>query len=227
MSKNKQNENQLVVTPDMLWNKSGLIQQLIVFIFLLIIYTTVIIILHRSPKPHLALNEWFTSLKGLFISSKWYWDIILGVIVGTILSHILMTFDIFVAWILKKDIPKWIHRADHLFPRTKTQKKHALIISLIGSTQEEVLFRAYILLAILPLWSHWIWSALILSTIFALFHAGLQGFWATLWIFITSIILCASIALGKSIYFVSAIHIMININNLILIPLIYYKKKLE
>ncbi len=224
MNDNDQQHNELQISSDMLWNKWGMIQQAIIFVFLLIIYTVIVLLLHRSPKPYPGLESWFINFKGLFVSDKWYWDIIFGIIVGTFLSHLLLAFDNLVAWLMKRDIPTWIHRADHLLPQNRKQKKWAVLISIVGSIQEEILFRGYILLAILPLWSHWLWSVLILSTFFALFHAGVQGFWSTLWIFLSSIVLCVSVAAGKSLYFAIMIHIMINLNNLILIPLIYYKK---
>lgn len=209
----------------MLWNKWGMIQQAITFVVLFFVYTIIVLTLHRSPKPLIGLHQWRESLLNLFVTPKWYWEILLGLVLGTAISHVLLTLDILVAWIFRKNIPQWIHRADHLLPVGKSQRTWALSISIVGSILEEIIFRAFIFLAILPLWSHWIWAVLILSTIFALFHAGVQGFWSTLWIFLSSIILCQSIAAGFSIYFVSAVHIMMNINNLFLIPLLYYRKQ--
>lgn len=85
------------------------------------------------------------------------------------------------------------------------------------------MFRGFIFIAVMNLWGTWIWAALILSALFGFLHAGLQGFWSTLWIFIVSVLLCYFVVLGKSIYFLILLHMIVNITNLFILPLLTKK----
>lgn len=209
----------------MLWNKEVMKQQALSFVFIVMVYAVISLILHRSSSPLLGLHQWNDGFIDLFISPKWYWEIFLGIIAGIFISHSIVGLDVLVGRILRKDIRRWVHRTDYLLPVTILQKKWALSISFLASTIEEIIFRGFVLLAILPLWSHPIWAVLILSAFFALLHGGLQGFWSTVWIFLVSIVLSLSIVVGFSLYFVFAMHIIINLNNLFIIPILYYKEK--
>jgi len=225
LNSHKELENKLKVSPDMLWNKEVMKQQVFTAVFVLAVYAVILFLLKGSFKPFLGLHRWHESFIDLFMTPKWYKEIFMGIIAGTLISHLIVGLDLLVGSIMRKDIRKWLHRTDYLLPRTSSEKKWAFSITLLASTLEEIIFRAYILLAILPIWSHPIWAVLLLSAAFALLHGSLQGFWSTVWIFLVSIALCLSIVAGLSIYFVAAMHILVNLNNLFVIPILYYKKK--
>jgi len=217
-------ENKLKVTPDQLWNSLGMIQQAVMSILLLFVYVLISIIIARSVSIHPGLENWMQNLQNLFHSNSLIMDLIWGALTGFTLVIILTVLDIFIAMIGRKNIRTWLHRTDYMLPETPKQKRWALSISLSGSVVEEIMFRGFIYLAIIPLWSHWIWAALLLSAVFSLLHAGVQGFWSTLWIFLISVSLCYFVSQGGSIYFVAMAHVVINITNLFILPLFFKKQ---
>jgi membrane protease YdiL (CAAX protease family) len=212
------------ISPELLWNALGMFQQLIMFTLMLIVYVVISLIVSRSLTPHEGLSAWMNSLQSLFVSKHIVKDLALGAGAGVAAVLVTTVLDTLIAIISRADLKEWFHRTDYLLPETKKQKQWAWIISLSGSIQEEIMFRGFILMAILPLWSHWLWAALILSAFFSLLHAGVQGFWSTFWIFLISVFLCALIALGASIYVVMTAHIMINVFNLFVVPRFFHKE---
>jgi len=219
-----QSENKMKITPEQLWNSLGMIQQAVMSIVLLFVYVLISIIIARSVSAHPGLENWMQNLQNLFHSDSILTDIVWGALAGLGMVLLLFVLDIIVAFIGRKDIREWIHRTDYMLPVTQIQKRWALSISLSGSIVEEIMFRGFIYMAIIPLWSHWIWAALLLSAVFSLLHAGVQGFWSTLWIFMISIFLCYFISQGGSIYFVAIAHVVINITNLLILPLFFKKR---
>ena len=216
-----QNENKLKILPDQLWNSLGMIQEAVMLLF---VYVLISIIIARSTTAHPGLENWMQSLQKLFIGQTILMDLVWGIVAGFAVAIVLSLLDAFVAVIGRKDVRKWVHRTDYMLPVTPVQKRWALSISLSGSVIEEIMFRGFIYMAIIPLWSHWIWAALLLSSVFSLLHAGVQGFWSTIWIFIISIILCYVISRGGSIYFVAMTHVIINITNLFILPFVFKKR---
>jgi len=225
MMNEENNKNRLNIHPEQLWNSMGMIQQAVMATVLLAVYTTIYFIVQRSYVEHPALVNWLDALHKLFSSNAILKDVALGVAAGFVMVLITAVFDILIAVIQKQNISEWIHRIDHLLPETTVQKRWALSISLVGSTIEEIMFRGFIFIALMNVWGHWIWASLIISAVFSLLHAGVQDFWSTVWIFIISMVLCAIIAMGGSIYMVVIIHIMINLSNLFILPLLFSKKK--
>jgi len=212
------------VTPELLWNSLGMIQQAVMSILLLFVYVLISIIIARSSSVHPGLENWMQNLQSLFHSDSILMDIIWGALAGLGMALLLSGLDIIVGFLGRKNVREWVHRSDYMLPVSPIQKRWALSISLSGSIVEEIMFRGFIYMAIIPLWSHWIWAALLLSAVFSLLHAGIQGFWSTLWIFMISIFLCYFISQGGSIYFVAIAHVVINIANLFLIPLLFKKR---
>ncbi len=200
-----------------------MIQQAVMFTLMLIVYVIISTINSGSNAGHAELENWLQDLHKLFVSETLLNDILSGATAGFALSILLFVLDAFVAFIARTDVREWIHRTDYLLPHTKKQRSWALSITLVGSIQEEIMFRGFIFLAILPIWSHWIWAALILSGLFSFLHTSVQGFWSTLWIFIISLMLCFFISQGKSIYFIALAHVMINMTNLFILPFIFKK----
>lgn len=223
MDNEPQSENKMKVTPEQLWNSLGMIQQAVMSILLLFVYVMISIIIARSVSAHPGLENWMQNLQNLFHSNSILMDIVWGALAGLGMVLLLSVLDIMVAFIGRKNIREWIHRTDYMLPVTQIQKRWALSISLSGSIVEEIMFRGFIYMAIIPLWSHWIWAALLLSAVFSLLHAGVQGFWSTLWIFMISIFLCYFVSQGGSIYFAAIAHVVINITNLFLLPLLFKK----
>ncbi|MEA3391577.1 MAG: CPBP family intramembrane glutamic endopeptidase [Candidatus Marinimicrobia bacterium] len=224
MDNDPQYENKMKITPEQLWNSLGMIQQAVMSILLLFVYVLISIIISRSVSAHPGLENWMQNLQNLFHSDSILTDLIWGAFAGFGMVLLLSVLDIIVAFIGRKDIREWIHRTDYMLPVTRIQKRWALSISLSGSIVEEIMFRGFIYMAIIPLWSHWIWAALLLSAVFSLLHASVQGFWSTLWIFMISIFLCYFISQGGSIYFVAIAHVVINITNLLILPLFFKKR---
>ncbi len=217
-------KEELKITPELLWNKSGMIQQIIlsalmVFTFFIILYVT-----RHSQIEHPGLQSWLQRLQALFLSSNVLKDMLIAVLLGIGLSLLLQVLDALVAFLMKENIRSWLHRTDNLLPVSTLQKKWAFAITIVGSSVEELLFRGFIFLAMIPLWSHWIWAALVLSAIFAFLHANVQGFWSSLWIFLISMILCYFVASGKSLYFIATLHIFINLTNLFILPKVFKKQ---
>ncbi|MCF7833240.1 MAG: CPBP family intramembrane metalloprotease [Candidatus Marinimicrobia bacterium] len=224
MDNEPQHENRIEITPEQLWNVLGMIQQAVMLIILFFVYVVVSIIIARSASVHPGLVSWMQNLQNLFHSDNIPMDLVWGALAGFGLALFLSVLDTLVAVIGKKNVRQWLHRTDNMLPVTRVQKRWALSISLSGSIIEEIMFRGFIYMAIIPLWSHWIWAALLLSAVFSLLHAGVQGFWSTLWIFIISVFLCYFIAHGRSLYFVAMTHVIINISNLFILPLFFKKR---
>jgi len=208
----------------MLWNSMGMFQQLILFTLLLVVYVAISLIIARSTIAHPGLESWMSNLHLLFVPDSILKDVLFGVLLGILAVLLTTLLDTLVAFMHKEKLSEWMHRSDYLLPQTRVQKRWAWGISITGSVLEEILFRGFILLAILPLWSHWIWAALILSAVFALLHANAQNFWSTIWIYLISILLCAIIALGGSIYLAVVTHVTINVLNLFFIPAVMNRK---
>lgn len=212
------------IDPELLWNSLGMVQQAVMFALLLISYVSVYMLVSRAPGLHPGLESWLSSLNDLFVTDAIFKDIALGIAAGLAAVILTSVLDVLVALIGGENMRDWMHRTDHLLPETSAQKRWALIISVTGSIQEEIMFRGFIFIALIPVWSHWLWAALILSAFFSLLHAGVQGFWSTIWIFIISVMLCMAIALGFSIYMAAVMHIVINLCNLFILPLLFKKQ---
>jgi membrane protease YdiL (CAAX protease family) len=213
-----------IITPGLLWNKSGMIQPIVlsalmVFTFFIILYVT-----RHSQIEHPGLQSWLQRLQALFFSSKVFKDILIAAILGVVFSLLLQVLDALVALLMKENIRSWLHRTDNLLPVNALQKKWALAITIVGSSVEELLFRGFIFFAMVPIWSHWIWAALVLSALFAFLHANIQGFWSSVWIFLISMILCYFVASGRSLYFIATLHIFINLTNLFILPKVFKKQ---
>jgi membrane protease YdiL (CAAX protease family) len=211
-------ENPLGIRPEQIWNVQGMIQQAVMLLLMIITYSTVYFLTRGSPGKFPGLETWLSALHGLFRGSRFIPGIFGGAVTGLLLAAGLFMLDAAVGWIGRRDLRAWVHRSDFMLPRTREQRKWAWIIAVTGSVVEEILFRGYIFLAILHMWDSWLWPALILSAVFGFLHAGVQGFWSTLWIFMISMLLCYFVTAGKSMYFLVAVHMTVNVTNLFLLP---------
>ncbi|MBW6458040.1 MAG: CPBP family intramembrane metalloprotease [FCB group bacterium] len=212
------NENKLNIRPEQLWNAAAMIQQAVMMMVMIVVYTLVRIMVHSTPGKYTGIEHWLEQLHALFRLNTLPSDILLGAAAGFALAFVLLLLDAGVALIRKKNVKLWLHRSDYILPENKRQRRWALSVALVGSAVEELMFRGFIFLAILPLWNTWIWSALLLSAVFSLLHAAVQGLWSTIWIFIAGFLLCFFVVYGKSIYFIFFVHAMLNIANLFILP---------
>ena len=224
MTEEPRNQHRLDLNPELLWNATGIIQQAVMSTLLLIVYVVVSLIISRSSGAHVGLQKWMSDLQALFSFEHILRNMCYGILIGLAALVLINLLDMLIPVLGRKDIRQWMHRTDYLLPRTRTQKHWALAISISGSIQEEIMFRGFIFLALIPLWSHWLWAALIMSAFFSLLHANVQGFWSTVWIYIISVILCAVLALSGSIYIVVMAHITINLSNLFILPLLFKRQ---
>ncbi|MDZ7795915.1 MAG: CPBP family intramembrane glutamic endopeptidase [Candidatus Marinimicrobia bacterium] len=217
------NYNRLHIRPGQIWNVQGMIQQAVMLGLILAVYSVILILTQRFPGEYGGLENWLQRLHGLFRTEHLLSDMITGALLGFVLSGVLFLLDCAVGYIKGKKVYDWVHRSDFMLPVNREQRKWALAIALSGSMIEEIMFRGFIFLAVMDLWGTWLWAALILSALFGFLHAGLQGFWSTLWIFIVSVLLCYFVVVGKSIYFLILLHMMVNITNLFILPLLAKK----
>lgn len=211
------------ISPRQLWNANGILQQ---FVFLLImgwVYFIIRMLVHNAPGQYGGLERWLQFLQGMFRLSRQMSAFLTAPLIGIFIAFLLFGLDTLTGYLLKKKLQFWMRRGDFMLPVDKKQRGWALAITFLGSGVEELLFRGFIFNAILPVWDSWIWAALILSALFAFLHAGLQGFWSSLWIFIVSVFLCGLAARGRTIYELTLIHITINLMNLFIIPFLFAK----
>ena len=218
-------ENKLDITPDQLWNVQSIIQQAVMAVIMIASYFLVRYMIGTSPGQFSGLENWLERLHALFATKSLPSDMFTGVLTGFALAVVLFFLDAGVGIILRRNIKLWIHRSDYMLPVDKVQRKWALTTALVGSPVEELMFRGFIFLGILPIWNTWIWSAMLLSAVFSLLHAVVQGFWSTLWIFIVSLLLCYFVTIDKSFYFIALVHAMLNVTNLFILPHILKRKK--
>ncbi|MBN2780461.1 MAG: CPBP family intramembrane metalloprotease [Candidatus Marinimicrobia bacterium] len=218
MNHDPMNENKLGISPDQLWNAAGIVQQLITAALMLSAYAVVSLMVRRSPGVYPGPAAWLETLRALFDLKDLGPGILWGIPAGMLIAGILFLLDAGVGMIATYPLRHWVRRTDYMLPLTKKQKKWALGIAVSGSAVEEALFRGFFFMALLPLWSSWIWSALLLSALFSLLHAAVQGFWSTLWIFLVSLIMCLFVARGTGLYFVMAAHMAVNLTNLFVLP---------
>lgn len=215
----KQERPPLNIQSNMLWNKTAFFQEVVFLAIAAIVYFISFSIYTWGRQDRPLFFDWFRSVNAMFSDPHVLVSIGIGALAGVAIALVFSSADALVGLISAKNIREWIGRQDYLLPKTDGERKWALIVGFMGSSVEEVIFRCFIFLSLVPLWSGWLWAALILSAGFTLLHAGMQGFWSTIWIFCISFILCFSVHKGMSIYFLAATHILINYSNMFLIPL--------
>jgi membrane protease YdiL (CAAX protease family) len=225
VQKEPNKDDRIRIRPEQLWNSTGLLQQAVFSAVLIFSYLGIYLLNDANPGAYPGLDNWLQSLHSLFRLRQGMTLILLAPLIGAALSLLIALLDTAAGLLQKADIHTWIHRTDDLLPDNRRQQYWAFWISLTGSTVEELMFRAFLFTALIPVWNSWVWAALLLSAVFSLLHTGVQGFWSSLWIFFISVLLCYFLVLGFSIYALILIHISINLMNLFGIP--YLLKKWE
>ena len=204
--------------PDIIWGKPGLFQQVIFALVALSIWAIVTFMISLNPASHEALIEWQYRVSGLFHFNNIVTYLGLAILIAAGLSLLFLILETLIAMLKNEDITIRLQRNDFLLPVTPGQKWRALGIIFTGSLVEEILFRAYLFQALFPLWNHWIWAALIVSAIFALVHTNMQGLSASIWIFLTSMLLITILMQTSSLLYAVILHFSINFFNLFIIP---------
>ncbi|HDR04938.1 MAG TPA: CPBP family intramembrane metalloprotease, partial [Candidatus Marinimicrobia bacterium] len=169
------------------------------------------------PGRFPALQAWSNRvLAALQMSDAVY--LFWGIGIAILLSILFTVAEISLSKIQGASWDDRLHNADFLLPQTQKQKQNAALINISASTVEEILFRAYFFLALLNLWTHWLWAALLVSAVFALLHTNFQGFTASVWIFISSLILVWLLQTSGSIWPGVLLHFVLNSLNLFILP---------
>lgn len=212
------NPNDIDLSPEIIWGKPGFLQQGLFWALTVIIWSGISIYSHFHPDTASGLIAWQGQIKPLFnvhhIGNFLLW----GIIIGTSLSIIFALADILISIVSGKNWYDSFENLDLLLPNTQKTKKNAAIIVISGSVVEEILFRGFLFFALMPLWTHWLWAAILVSAIFALIHTNLQGFSASLWIFSISMILIIVILQTHSLVFCAVIHTTVNYVNIFIFP---------
>ena len=211
------------ISPRQLWNANGILQQIVFLLIMGLVYFIIRMLVNNAPGQYTGLERWLQFLQGMFRQSRPLQSFLTAPLIGMLAAFLLLGLDTLAGYLMRKELRTWVGRGDFMLPTDKKQRSWAFAITLLGSGVEELLFRGFIFNALLPIWDSWIWAALILSALFAFLHAGLQGFWSSLWIFIVSVLLCGFLVRGFSIYQLALIHISINLMNLFVIPFLLAK----
>lgn len=213
-----ENREEIKITASLVWSPAGFYQQIFLWLFTLSIPSIVYIIYTLNPAQRTGLYDWLIHVKALFNLNHFILYLLLGLAGGIILSFIFLLLEWLIGRIRGEDAHERLYRHDELIPRTRVQKRWAALINLSASVMEEILFRAYLFMALIYIWNHWIWAAVLVSAIFAFVHTNIQQLSATVWIFITSLFLCLFTVKLGGLAFPWGMHFGINLVNLFIFP---------
>jgi uncharacterized protein len=205
------------ITPDMLWGKAGWLQQGIYWLAAFFIFAAVWLPTYLMPSRFPALENWQNRVLNALLTADLKF-IIWGIGLGLLLALLFAGAEILISKMKLEAWDKRLHNADFLLPQTKKQKQNAALINVSASIVEEILFRGFFFLALANLWTHWLWAAVLVSAVFALLHTNFQGFTASVWIFISSLILIWLLQKSGSLWPGAVLHYMLNSLNLFLLP---------
>ncbi len=227
--KNKGQNTKFKLNPELIWSKLGVYQEIILLGLILTIYVISEFVYKMNPVKHHSIYEWHKRVFSIFELKDAFPFLIKGALIGILVSFMIVILEIIISKLKKENWYSNLTRNNFLLPKTKHQRKMATVIVFSGSFIEEVIFRGMIFFAILPIWNSWIWSALIVSSIFAFFHADVQGFLSSVWIFIISVILSFLIFEYQSIVIIYSTHLTINLISVFLMPQLieYFKNIME
>jgi membrane protease YdiL (CAAX protease family) len=214
----KDPKNDLKISASLVWSPIGFYQQIFLWLIAATIPAIVFLFYSINPIKYQSLYRWLTRVGGLFALENLVLDLILGLLVGTLLSFLFLLLEWLISHIKGESPTERLSRQDELIPQTPVQRRWAFAINLSASLVEEILFRAYLFMALITLWNHWLWAALLLSSIFAFVHTNMQQMSATVWIFITSLILSYFTVTRQSLIMPWGIHLSVNLMNLFIFP---------
>lgn len=210
--------NEVKITASLVWSPIGFYQQTFLWLFTAAIPAVVYLFYSINPVKYSSLYNWLSRVGSLFTIKKLLPDFFFGLLIGTVLSLMFLFFEWLISRIKGESPKDRLSRQDELIPKTRVQRRWALAINISAATMEEILFRAYFFMALINVWSHWLWAALLLSAVFAFVHTNVQQMSATVWIFLTSLILCYFTFTHQSLTIPWGIHLSVNLVNLFVFP---------
>ncbi|MCD6234611.1 MAG: hypothetical protein DRP86_03870 [Candidatus Neomarinimicrobiota bacterium] len=210
--------NDLKISASLVWSPIGFYQQIFLWLFTAAIPAIVWLFYSINPLKYDSLYRWLSRVGGLFTLENLIPDLVLGLLAGAVLSFLFLFLEWLISRIKGESPIERLSRQDELIPQTPVQRRWAFAINLSASLVEEILFRAYLFMALISVWTHWLWAAILLSAIFAFVHTNIQQISATVWIFITSLILSYFIVTRQSLVMPWGIHLSVNLMNLFVFP---------
>ncbi|MDD3806925.1 MAG: type II CAAX endopeptidase family protein [Candidatus Marinimicrobia bacterium] len=210
--------NEVKIKASLVWSRIGFYQQILLWIITAAIPFFIYLFYSINPLKYTSLSNWLSRVGDIITLRRFLPDYVIGLFIGAFLS----LFFLLMEWLIsriKGELPKErLSHQDELIPKTSLQRRWAFAINLSASIMEEILFRGYLFMALINLWNHWLWAALLLSAIFAFFHTNIQQMSATVWIFITSLVLCYFTVTRRSLVIPWGIHFSVNLVNLFVFP---------
>ncbi|HAE87587.1 TPA: hypothetical protein DCG86_06145 [Candidatus Marinimicrobia bacterium] len=210
--------NDLKISASLVWSPIGFYQQIFLWLFAAAVPAIVWLFYSINPLKYQSLYQWLSRVGELFTLENLIPDLVRGLLAGALLSFLFLLLEWLISRIKGESPAEHLSRQDELIPQTPVQRRWAFAINLSASMVEEILFRGYLLMALIPLWNHWLWAALLLSAIFAFVHTNIQQMSATVWIFITSLILSYFTVTRQSLIMPWGIHLSVNLVNLFVFP---------
>jgi membrane protease YdiL (CAAX protease family) len=215
MASDKQEQK---ITASLVWSRIGFYQQVFLWLFTLSIPAVVYLIYSINPLKYEGLFGWLTRVKQLININNIFIYFIGGIMGGLLLSLLFLAMEWAISRFKGESPRERLSRQDELIPKTTVQKRWAFGINLSASIMEEFLFRAYLFMALINLWNHWLWASLLVSAVFAFVHTNIQQMSATVWIFITSFALCYFTYTHQTLIIPWGIHLSVNLVNLFIFP---------
>ena len=210
--------------PDLIWGLPGIYQQILFSLLTIFIWAGATVLGITNPVKYVKITHWQQRVMESVHLDNVLTYLLIAFLLALGLSLAFLIFEMIWAFFSKEDWLERISQNDYLLPVTSLQKKKALGIVITASVLEEILFRAYLLFALLPLWNSWIWAGFIISAFFALVHTNLQGLSASIWIFLLSLLFIFLLIQTESLLFIIFIHLFLNIINIFILPV--YTRKL-
>jgi len=204
--------------PDVIWGSAGYFQQLIFLTAALTVWAVTALLSALNPVRFSSVILWRERVAELFRLEHGGSYFFYALVWAVLLSVLFLLLELLIALFRREDPLRRLSRNDHLLPVNRKQRWMAAGIIIIGAFSEELLFRAFLFRSLENLWDHWFWAALLVSAVFALVHTNMQGLSASLWIFITSLLLVTVIVTTRSILYAVMLHAALNAVNIFLIP---------
>jgi membrane protease YdiL (CAAX protease family) len=206
------------ISPDLLWSKYSVIQQLIFWLVGLAAWHGLNWIGANYERFTLPIWRYVSTFRSYFFTGNMQGMILLGTICGLAILGLLVLTDYIIARSKNEKPAKHILRNYYLLPRTNKQRYIALFVGINAGIFEELFFRGALYILFFILTGSVVLGVLFTAILFAILHAPIQGWYSSLWIFMVGIFLNILILQTESYYASIFCHIVINIGNLFLIP---------
>ena len=125
--KNKEQNNKLKLTPELIWSKLGIYQEIILLGLILATYAISEFIYKMNPIKHHSIYEWHNRVFAIFNLQSVFSYLLKGILIGIFVSFVIAMLEILISKLQNKNCYKNIMRNDFLLPKTDFQKKMAII----------------------------------------------------------------------------------------------------